>query len=162
MSETLPSFLKSRSERNFRNLLQQLEGVTPEEAIRDRYKDWPEQRWGVGQDGSIAGIVHHVAAWKTMTLPLFQPGGVAQTREEFEASGVPTSHDWPDLRQWLETVGQAWNETLDALPEAAFDEESEWDGVTIPLRKIVVEIMEHDIQHASQIEYLRQLHRVHS
>jgi hypothetical protein len=35
----------------------------------------------------------------------------------------------------------------------------QWEGSTVSLRDIVREIILHDVQHAAQIEYLRELHR---
>src|SRR5262249_16649324 len=71
--ETLAAFVKQRAERSFHNLQKQTEGLPPEEALRDRRPDWPGHRWGIGQDGSIAGMIYHVTAWKQMTLPLLEP-----------------------------------------------------------------------------------------
>ncbi len=159
MPETLTEFVKRRAERSYRYLLRQIEGLTPEEALQDRRPAWPDQRWGIGQNGSIAGIIYHVAAWKQMTLPLFAPGGQALTREEFAATGAPALDDWPGLVAWLRQVGDAWNAELARLPDAAFDDLREWEGTTLPLIRLVVEMYEHDIQHAAQIEYLRERHK---
>jgi hypothetical protein len=156
--ETLADFLKGRAKRSFRKLLEQVEGVTPEEALRDLRPNWPDQRWGIGQNGSIAGLVYHVAAWKQMTLPLFRSGSRALMREEFDPNTVPATDDWPGLVAWLKRAGLNWNRAVNRLPEAAFDETRAWDGMTLTLGKIIVEMIEHDVQHTAQIAYLRQRH----
>jgi hypothetical protein len=153
--ETLPTFIKRRAERSFRYLLEQIEGVTEAEALQGRRSDWPDHRWGIGQDGSIAGIVYHVAAWKQMTLPLFQPGGRALERPEFDPSQAPSPNDWPGIVTWLKKVGTEWNTGLAELSEANFEEPRAWEGTTLPLGRFCIELYEHDVQHAAQIEYLR-------
>lgn len=159
MPETLATYLKRRAERSYRYFLEQAEDWTPEEALRDRKPDWPDHEWGIGQNGSVAGIVYHVAAWKQMTLPLFQPGGTTRGREEFDAASAPAPDDWPGILVWLKQAGTAWNAELAALPEAAFDETCDWFGTPMALAKLVTEMHEHDIQHGAQLEYLRQLYR---
>ena len=66
----------------------------------------------------------------------------------------------PGCLHWLKTVGEAWNETALALPDSAFDELRNWGSATITLTEYIAEMVEHDTQHAAQIEYLRQLLRV--
>jgi hypothetical protein len=154
MPETLPAFVKTRAERSFRNLLKQIEGLTAEEARRGSLPNWPGHRWGIGQNGSIAGIVFHVAAWKQLTLPLLS-GGKARTQEADDFDAAPAPDDWPGLVAWLQQVGEAWNAALSRLPEADFDTPTEWEGMTLTLARIITEMYEHDIQHAAQIEFLR-------
>ena len=162
MPQSLPDFLKKRAARSLRYIIEQTRDLTPAQARRYADGDWPDQPWGIGQNGSIAGIVYHVAAWKQLTLPLFEMDGTAGGREDFDPSAAPDPDDWPGIVAWLEHIGAQWNERLEALPDAAFDEEREWAGVTISLTKYVAEMLEHDIQHASQIEYLRQRMRASS
>jgi uncharacterized damage-inducible protein DinB len=154
--ETLAAFLTRRAERSFRYLLLQLKEVTPEMALRDAHPDWPDHRWGIGQDGSIAGIVYHLAAWKRMTLPMLHPEGKPLTRDEFDFESAPASDDWAGILAWLKQIGTAWQAELARLPDVALDETREWEGETMPLAKIVVEMMEHDVYHTGQIEYLKQ------
>ncbi|HLK57365.1 MAG TPA: DinB family protein [Chthonomonadaceae bacterium] len=156
MAETLPTFLKRRAERSYRYLREQIEGLTAEEALTHYRADWPDHRWGIGQNGSIAGIVYHVATWKQLTLPVFAPGGRTLTREEFDVNAAPAPDDWAGITAWLEQIGDTWGRTLAALPDPAFDETRLWEGHSLPLSSFVVEMLEHDIQHAAQIEYLRQ------
>ena len=158
MLESLPAFLVRRAERSFRYLREQIEGIGAEEAVRDRHPAWPGQRWGIGQDGSIAGIVYHVGAWKAMTLPLLTENPLL-SRTDFEAQEAGIQRDWSELIVWLDQVGAAWNAAVAGLPEAAFEEERDWDGTMLPVYKLVAEMADHDVQHAAQLEYLRQQHR---
>ena len=157
MADTLPTFLKQRAERSYRNLLEQLAGLTSEDAMRGRRSDWPDHPWGIGQDGSIAGIVFHVAAWKQLTLPLFQ-GQTAIMRVPLDET--PNLDDWQGILAWLKQVGTAWNAELAYLPKDVFEETRDWGGKPISVARLIAECYEHDIQHASQIEFLRMLYQV--
>jgi hypothetical protein len=154
--ETLAAFLKNRAERSYRSLLSQIDGLSATEALAGRAPDWPDHPFGIGQNGSIAGIVYHVAAWKQMTLPIFQPDGRPLSRAEFDADTVPALDDWQGIQAWLKQVGMAWSAELALLQVAAFDRLVAWEGTNLTVANFVVEMVEHDIQHASQIEYLRQ------
>lgn len=156
MEEALVDFLKKRAERSYRNLLTQIEGLSPEEALFGSRPDWPDHRWGIGQNGSIAGIVYHVAAWKQLGLPALQPGGRPLSRAEFDADIAPALDDWAGIQAWLKQIGMAWSAELAALAPEAFDTPVTWDGVSFTVAKFITEMYEHDIQHAAQIEHLRQ------
>jgi hypothetical protein len=156
MPDSLPEFLRKRSEQKFRAFLKEIEDLTPEQALRFAEPNWPDHRWGIGQNGSIAGIVYHVAAWKQMTLPLLSPTGRALSRQEFDTGAAPAANDWPGLIAWYRQAGEAWNRQMALLPDEEFDAKRQWEGATLTVAALIVEIMEHDIQHASQIEYLRQ------
>ena len=158
--ELLTTFIKKRAEHSYVRFMEQIEGLSAEEALAGSRPDWPDHRWGIGQNGSIAGIVSHVAAWKQMTLPLFQPGGQPLSREEFDSDAAPAPDDWQGTQAWFKQVGMAWRAELAALPAAAFDAPVIWGGATLTVGEFVVEMYEHDIQHASQIEYLRQLRKL--
>ena len=160
MPQSAPEFLRGRAVRSFRYLLREAEAVTAAESVRFARSDWPAHRFGIGQDGSIAGIVYHVAAWKQVTLPLLAKNGPILPIEEFDRSSAPALNDWSGLLNWLKSVGEAWNETALALPDSAFDELRNWGSETITLTEYIAEMVEHDTQHAAQIEYLRQLLRV--
>jgi hypothetical protein len=156
MPDTLPVFLKQRAESSFLYLQKQTQDLTPTQALRYHDSHWPDHRWGIGQDGSIAGIVYHVAAWKQMTIDLFARDGIAIDRGLFDATSAPAPDDWPALLDWLDRIGTEWNTRLSTLPETVFDETREWAGATITLADYVTEMLEHDIQHAAQVEYLKQ------
>jgi hypothetical protein len=157
--ESLATFLKHRAERSFRHLLTQIEGLSAAEALAGSRQDWPDHRWGIGQNGSIAGIVYHVAAWKQLGLPVFQPGGQPLTRADFDADSAPALDDWQGIQSWLKQVGMAWSAELAALRDEDLETLLRWEGTnhTITMAKFVAEMYEHDIQHTAQIEYLRQL-----
>jgi hypothetical protein len=139
--------------------LAETNAVSPAEALRFARPDWPSHRWGIGQNGSIAGIVYHVAAWKQMTLPLLQ-AGKAISLQDFDAAAYPSTEDWPGLIDWYTRVGLEWIEAAAALSAEDYDRTLSWEGKPITVTKLVQEIIDHDIQHASQIEYLRQRLRV--
>lgn len=149
--------LKRRAEHAFSYLMREVNAVSAEEAVRDRHARWPGQRWGIGQDGSIAGIVAHVAAWKRLTLPALcgadpEPMTTVPYYKRIEPD------DWIAARADLSRIGQTWNNALLDLPEATFERELTFEGNTITISKLVEELADHDIQHAAQIEYLRQRH----
>lgn len=160
MSESLPTFLKHQAPRCFRNLLKQVEGLTADEAAFHRQTNWPGHRWGIGQDGSITGILYHVAAWKKITLPLLSLEGKSLPLDAFDTTQAPDREDFDAVLAWLIEIGAEWNDHLALLPEDSFDTPKEWEGNTITIAQLVVEIMEHDVQHSAQVEYLRQWHRV--
>ncbi len=156
MPQSLPDYLRKRATRSFRYLREQIQDVTPEQALAFGAANWPGQPYGIGQNGSIAGIVYHVAAWKQLTLPLFLPDGKAGGIADFDAGAAPDSSDWPGIVAWMERIGADWQAQLQQLPDAEFEAERDWEGATISLTDYVSEMLQHDIQHAAQIEYLRQ------
>ena len=154
--ETLVRYLAHRAIKSYIALLSEIDGIDSPTALRYSDPYWPDHRWGVGQNGSIAGIVYHVAAWKQMTLPLFEAGGRPHTREEFDATSAPDAADWPEIVDWLKRVGAAWNARMQALTEAEWNTCRDWEGHPMPITSFVSEMMEHDVQHASQIAYIKQ------
>ncbi|MCS6776688.1 MAG: DinB family protein [Chloroherpetonaceae bacterium] len=157
--QALAEYLKHRAERSFRAVLKALEYISPEQARRDHHDRWPDHIYGIGQDGSIAGIVYHLAAWKQLTLPLFQPGGRALSRHEFDPSAAPALDDWFNLVAWYKQVGTAWQAELERLPPEALTETRRWEGHEITMPQFIAELYEHDVYHLAQIEYLLQKHR---
>ena len=133
MPDTLPDYLKKRAVRSFHYLLREAESVSAEKALRFATPDWPPHKFGIGQNGSIAGIVFHVAAWKVLTLPLFEPDGAMIPLSSFDYKTAPKPNDWPGIVTWLREVGETWNTRLLALPDTAFDETRDWDGPTLTL-----------------------------
>jgi hypothetical protein len=153
---TLSTYLRTEARQSFQRLMKQVERTTEQEANLFRTNDWPDHRHGIGQDGSIGGIVYHLAAWKQLTLPLFERDSPPVSRQNFDPNSHPSVSDWPHLVEWLRNVGHAWLDRLDKLNDLDFFEPREWEGVTITLAEYVTEMYSHDIQHASQIEYLHQ------
>ncbi len=160
MSETLSSYLKRRGGKAYRSLLNEIEGVDAEQALAGRRSHWTSHRWGVGQNGSIAGIVYHVAAWKSMTLMMFDPELKTLETVAFDVASAPAPDDWEGIVVWLKTVGDRWNEALQTLPDAEFDKEKIWEGSSLTVAEFIAEMYEHDVQHASQIENLFQAMKV--
>ena len=159
MPQTVPAFLKHRAARGLTYLLTQAEAISADDAFRGRRSDWPDQPWGIGQDGSIAGIVYHTAAWKQLTIGIFAANGKALARMDFDPANAPDSDDWEAILIWLRRIGMDWNSALIALPDSEFDELREWEGgYRITLTDYIETMIKHDIQHAAQIEYLRQLY----
>ncbi len=157
MPDSLCDFLRTRAQRSFNELLKEISDVSKEDALLFAEEHWPDHRWGVGQNGSIAGIVYHVAAWKQMTLPAFEPGGEALNRDEFDPKGAPELTNWPAITAWLTKVGEAWKTQMLNLSDDDFDEVRRWESNQVPLKSFIVEMYEHDIQHASQIAYIKQI-----
>ncbi len=156
MSPSLPQFLKQRAERNFAHLLREVSAVTAEEALRFASDEWRPHKWGIGQNGSIAGIVYHIAAWKSLSLPLFEPTPSLRETADFDPATAPERDDWEGVVNWLRDVGERWSRALGGLSDSDFDRLCPWEKEPIPLWEFVVEFIEHDVQHSSQIEYLRQ------
>ncbi len=156
MSLRLGGFLQNRANHALRYLLREVESVTDVEAFRYSDINWQAHKYGIGQDGSIAGIVYHVVAWKMLSLPLFGSEGQLRTVDDFHAEEAPDKHDWAGIQVWLAEVGAQWNEALSQLSEAELEALRPWGKHEIPVWEFVTELIEHDIQHASQIEYIRQ------
>ena len=157
MTVSFAAFLRGRADRSYRALLKEIDGVSQQDAERFSSSGWPDHRWGVGQNGSIAGIVYHVAAWKQMTLPVFSLAGSPLSRDQFDASAAPALSDWKALEVWITEVGDAWNRAMLAMPDLELESTRIWEGQTLPVWSFIVEMYEHDIQHASQIAYVKQL-----
>jgi len=156
MPPTLTAYLVKRAHRQYKALVELIANVSPEDAVKYAADSWPDHTWGVGQNGSISGIVYHVAAWKVLTLPAVIVGGKPAGRSAFDAAAAPSVSDWPAVHRWFVEVGDAWDAHLDALTEQDMDVEHEWEGQSLTLHTLITEMMEHDLQHASQIEYLLQ------
>jgi hypothetical protein len=156
MYANIPDMIKERAIGKYRAFVGEIDAVTAAEAMRQSRPDWPDQRWGIGQNGSIAGIVYHVAAWKQLTLPAIR-GGEPLSRGAFDSAAYPAPDDWPGIVAWYKRIGDEWITQIEALPSTAYAETILWEGNSISIAKLILEIIDHDIQHASQIEYLRQL-----
>ena len=157
MSEDFVGFIKKRADKSFRYLLREIEVVSAQDAFEGRRENWLNHKWGVGQNGSIAGIVYHVAAWKSMTRNALNSGVSEIENAPFDPSIAPSPDDWSSLRAWLSSVGEEWNSAVQSLPEMEFERALQWEGHIVSVCELVSEMYEHDIQHASQVEYIKQL-----
>ena len=78
------------------------------------------------------------------------------SRADFDPTTAPHPEDWAGICAWLQQIGAEWNATLQNLPDSAFEETRAFEGASFTLASFVVEMVEHDLQHMAQIEYLRQ------
>lgn len=153
MSEyTLREHLGYQLRSAYRSLARAIAGLTEAQAGEGAREDWQRYRWGVGLDGSIAGIVWHAAAWKQIFAQGLETGA-------FPAEGdvEPPAVDWPALQAWLADGQSRLEQAFERLSAAALAEVREWEGITAPLARLLTYVIEHDIYHAGQIELLRQL-----
>lgn len=152
MAYTLHEHLVWQLRGGFRAVSKAIEGLTEAQASEGARPDWRRYRWGSGLDGSVAGLVWHVALWKQNLAQGLQTGAFPP-----EESITPPGVGWQSLRDWL-ADGQARLETaLARLSEAELAEPREWEGITAPLARLLSYMSEHDYYHAGQIELLRQL-----
>lgn len=157
MPATLPKFLKQRTVRACRYFQKEIGSVTTEEAFRDTASNWQPHKWGIGQNGSLAGIVYHVTAWLVLSLPVLQ-GGNPLAVTDFADDAAPSQDDWQGIRQWFDTTAAIWTQALTELPEVEFDRSLEWEGQTITVAECLVDLYEHFVYHDGQIQYLKQKH----
>jgi len=157
MPETLPEFLKQRTVRACRSFHKEIDGVTTEEALREASANWQPHKWGIGQNGSVAGIVFHVTAWLVLSLPALR-GGNPQSMTDFATHVAPAQEDWQGIRQWFDATAALWTQALTELPEAEFDRPLEWEGQKITVAECLVDMYEHFTYHDGQIQYLKQKH----
>lgn len=160
MSLSLREFLVHRAEHGLNYLLREVEPLSEAEAFRYRDPNWVPHKYGIGQDGSIAGIVFHVVAWKALTLSLFTAGSGWEDLPDFESITTPNGDDWQAILSWLREVGAEWNGALAKVTDEELGDLRPWVGNPIPVWQFVIEMIDHDVQHASQVEYLRQRMRV--
>ena len=156
MTETANQFLRRRTERSLRHFLELIKKIRPENALRDFQPNWKDHQWGIGQDGSIAGIVIHVAGWMLLTKSLFEAHGTALVRSDFEDQNVPQKEDWSAVLTWTEQIFQEWTMALQNTPDSEFAGKRDWEGEDITLQSYIVEMYEHAVYHQGQIEYLLQ------
>lgn len=157
---SLPELLRARAAKSLRYILREADGVMPEYAFCGRAAIWPDQPYGICQDGSIAGIIGHVAAWKQMTLPMFTPAGAPIPRTAFRIADHADMDDWGSILAWLHHVGAEWQAALTNMADTDFGTIRSWEGSEIIVHDFVYEMLMHDAQHAAQIEYLRVLYSV--
>lgn len=157
MPPTLKEHLLKMTEQRFQETLKTLETVTKAQAERDRRADWPSHKNYVGQDGSISGIVHHMAAWK-QAFAEYLRGNVVDYR-----TVGPQNPTWEELRAWLAQTGQEWLTAATAVPEAEMETplslpglESEWWYTPLNMMQ---ELLDHETEHLGQIHYLIEAQR---
>jgi uncharacterized damage-inducible protein DinB len=135
----------------YRRFEESLEGLSEEEAVLDTDPSWRRYEHGDGLDGSIRGIVRHVALWK-------------QIAADGLASGVfpePSSRAWPEewtaLVAWLEEGQRRLIATAAEISPEALEEEVVWLGHRMSRATLIGNMTEHDQYHAGQVNLIRQL-----
>ena len=148
---TLLEYLRWRVPAAYRQLERSLVGVDAATATAGAQADWRRYRWGVGLDGSIAGIVFHLAAWKHAFADGLESGAIG-------TAGDPGPPDpcWADLVAWLGDGQQRLATHLAAMTPSDLDQPVFLEGVTMPFHELFTHMLEHDQYHAGQIFLLRQ------
>lgn len=135
----------------YRQLRRSLEGLTPEQAAEGTVPGWKQFQFGVGLDGSIQGMVRHVAVWK-------HAAAVGLATGEFpEATTLRWPAEWPDLLVWLEEGQQALEELLAGMKASELLEPVSWEGEELTRSGVLTLVLEHDHYHAGQVNLLRQM-----
>jgi uncharacterized damage-inducible protein DinB len=147
---TLHEYLTRRLASGYRQLTRSLEGLTEEDAARGAREEWRQYRYGAGLDGSIRGIVRHLAAWKHATAQGLETG-------VFPAADTPSwPEGWDELLTWLAAGQDRLARSVESSSNDRLDHVMEWDGHPMPLAVILAHLIEHDHYHAGQVNLLRQ------
>jgi uncharacterized damage-inducible protein DinB len=150
--DRLREHLRWQLRSGYRSVERAIEGLTEAQALEGAQSDWRRYRWGSGLDGSIAGIVWHLALWKQNFAQGLETGQFPA-----EESLKPPGTDWGSLISWLAEGQARLVAAVDRLSEAELAAPREWEGMTEPLARLLSFLIEHDFYHAGQIELLRQL-----
>jgi uncharacterized damage-inducible protein DinB len=148
---TLREHLADRQRAMFRRLLEAIEGLTEADAAAGARPDWRRYRWGSGLDGSIAGIVRHVATWKHLCAATIETGSFPG-----EASVAAPGAGWPALQEWLVSGQQRLQALLAGTSDGDLERAIAFEEQTQSARSLFVHLIEHDVYHAGQINLLRQ------
>ena len=87
---TLREHLRWQLRGGYRSVKRAMQDLTEAQALEGARADWRRYRWGSGLDGSIAGIVWHVALWKRNFHNLYHAGQIELLRQ---LRGYPTGAD---------------------------------------------------------------------
>jgi uncharacterized damage-inducible protein DinB len=136
----------------YRGLARAIEGLEEAQAREGARADWRRYQWGSGLDGSIAGMVWHVALWKHSFAQGLETGAFPA-----EETIQPPDTDWPALQEWLADGQARLERAFGSLSETELLLEREWAGVRAPLARLLSYVIEHDLYHSGQVELLRQL-----
>ena len=146
----LREHLSRRLSHGHRQLVRSLAGVSEQDAGRGASPQWRRYRFGAGLDGSIAGIVRHVAAWKHVIAEGLETG----VFPEVETVSPPC--DWSALPGWFEEGELRLERLLGNLPPHDLEREVTLEGQTLTLAALFSVVIEHDHYHAGQVNLLRQ------
>jgi uncharacterized damage-inducible protein DinB len=137
----------------YRRLQESLAGLSAPEAATGEREDWRRYRFGVGLNGSIAGIVHHVATWKLAAAEGLRSGSFPNAE-----SVLPPGITWEALLAALAEGQQRLTDALEHLSEEDLTASVNWEGHPMPVHTLVAHLIEHDQYHTGQINLLRQQH----
>ncbi|HEY3414289.1 MAG TPA: DinB family protein [Armatimonadota bacterium] len=147
----MPSEIETGYVTSWDELKEALDGIGADEAAAFRHPHWPKHDDWAGDDGSISGIVFHVAAWKETYAEGLETGAWGD-----EKAVKPDTDSWPGRLQWLEAQHERLLAALRHL------EQDEATSVLISDRPYTLAAIyhdsmgHHDVYHAAQINYLRQ------
>lgn len=151
MARSLQEFLTDRLGAAYRQLLRSLSGLTPEQAAEGGAPHWRRYRYGEGLDGSIAGLVLHLAVWKHSSAAGLESGRFPDVR-----TLLPENDSWEARLDLLGTGQARLLAAAAALTEADLDRKVVWEGYEMSIEKVVAHLIEHDHYHAGQVNLLRQ------
>jgi hypothetical protein len=152
MAFLLHDHLRERLSASFHQVERALAGIDEEAAYAGADPGWRRYRFGVGLDGSIAGIVRHLAAWKAIAAEGLETGRFP--REDVVG---PAGPGWAGLLAWLREGQARLAAALEARDEAALAEQVTFEGERMSVRLLFTHMVEHDQYHAGQVNLLRQL-----
>lgn len=135
----------------YRRLRESLIGLSEEDASAGARDDWRRYRFGTGLDGSIAGIVRHVATWKHAAAAGLRTGVFPDAE-----TVLPPQLSWTELRKALAEGHQQMSAALEQFSDETLDTAITWEGHPMPLHALLAHLIEHDQYHAGQINLLRQ------
>lgn len=147
----LRSYLLERLDHGQRSLEDALEGVTDVQARAGADPQWKRYRFGVGLDGSIAGILHHVAAWKHAIADGLEGGGFPDVTALY-----PHDSGFEGLRYWLSSGHARIQRSLERMRPETLDRRLVLEGESLTVAQLLSIVIEHDHYHAGQINLLRQ------
>lgn len=151
MTEEMLEHLRKRTDSAYRRLWSATDGLTEAQAAWGAREVWHRQPWGVGLDGSIAGIVRHLAAWKEVAYQGLR-SGVFPSEE-----GLGAQHaTWEGLREWLRDRHLALASLLAGYTPSDVDRPVHWGDFQGNVGGIFTHLLEHDRYHTGQIQLLRQ------
>lgn len=150
---SLHAYLHDRLGHAHRELARSLEGVTEAEARWGADPNWRREQFGVGLDGSIAGIVWHVAAWKHVIADGLEGGGFPDAE-----AVLPHDYGWPGMLEWLRSGHARMARLLEenAAREGWLDTTVTLEGGQLSILDLFGIVIEHDHYHAGQVNLLRQ------
>lgn len=154
---TFHQYLKQRLEHAYGQLEKGLAGLTETDARRCADPKWRRYRFGTGLDGSIWGIVWHVAAWKHTVADGLDTGIFPDAEGVLPHEPVFASEPgWPGLQAWLESGHKRLVRILEETSPADLERKLTLEGQTLTELDLFTLMFEHDQYHAGQVLLLRQ------